>query len=96
MQQQERMKKQYQEEIEKTGYDTAELQLEHLEKESTLDLDKQYEPMNFDIKMCDVAFETEWEEYLEPQIEYLKKKAEVFNRWKNDISFYKNMISSNE
>ena len=86
----------YHEEIEKTGNDTAELQLEHLEKESTLDLDKQYEPMNFDIKMCDVAFETEWEEYLEPQIEYLKKKAEVFNRWKNDISFYKNMISSNE
>ena len=53
---------------------------------------KQYQPMKLDIKICDVAFVREWEEILGPQIDYLKKKAEVFNRWKNDINFYKNMI----
>ena len=88
----------FQEQVEKTNdlsdIDTAGLQLQYSEKD--LDLDKEYKPMNFNIKMCDVAFEREWEEYLEPQIDYLKKKAEVFNRWKNDINFYKNMISSIE
>ena len=76
------------------GIDTTEFQLQHSAKESNMVLDKEYKPMSFDIQMCDVAFETKWEEYLEPQINYLKKKAEVFNRWKNDINFYKNMISS--
>ena len=64
---------------------------EELEMESEdypeVDHDKVYEPMKFDISMSDIALTPEWRDYLDPQIQYMKKKAEVFNRWKNDINY---------
>ena len=64
-----------------------------MEKEDypEIDLDKNYLPMNFNISMSDIAFEPEWKDYLDPQIQFMKKKAEVFSRWKNDINYYFNI-----
>ena len=58
------------------------------EKEIVLDPQRSYSPINCDIPMFDIALEPQWQYYLEPQIQFLKRKAEVFNRWKNDINFY--------
>ena len=49
--------------------------------------------MDCDVPMFDISNEPQWKYYLEPQIDFLKKKAEVFNRWKNDINFYFNTSS---
>ena len=64
-----------------------------MEKEDypEINLDKNYLPMNFNISMSDIAFEPEWKDYLDPQIQFMKKKAEVFSRWKNDINYYFNI-----
>merc|ERR1719342_961341 len=52
------------------------------------DPQKIYNPMDFDISLGDIALDPTWKDLLEPQVIFLKRKAEVFNRWKNDINFY--------
>ena len=66
------------------------VKMEPLEQEIS---SENYKLLSFDIVLTDIALTPEWRTKLQPQIIFLKKKAEVFNRWKNDINFYFNMSS---
>ena len=74
-------------EEEDLAYQLARVKKEPVETEITPENFKQ---LNFDISLTDIALTPEWRHKLQPQIWLLKRKAEVFNRWKNDINFYIN------
>ena len=71
------------------GIDIIEVKSTTLAKD--INIDRTYKPMNFNIPVCDIALESQWKDYLDPQVEFLKKKVEALNRWKNDINYYFNV-----
>ena len=71
------------------GIDIIEVKSKTLAKD--IDPNRTYKPMNFNIPVCDIALESQWRDYLDPQVEFLKKKVEALNRWKNDINYYFNV-----
>ena len=78
------------EEEEDLPYQLTRVKMEPVETEVTPENFKQ---LNFDIPLTDIALTPQWRDKLQPQIWFLKRKAEVFNRWKNDINFYFNYSS---
>merc|ERR1712150_9498 len=78
------------EEEEDLPYQLTRVKMEPVETEVTPENFKQ---LNFDIPLTDIALTPQWRDKLHPQIWFLKRKAEVFNRWKNDINFYFNYSS---
>ena len=75
------------EEEEDLPYQLARVKEEPVETEI---IPENFKQLNFDIPLTDIALSPEWRHKLQPQIWFLKRKAEVFNRWKNDINFYFN------
>ena len=47
-----------------------------------------YRPMNFNVRVMDVAKNSEWSLHVEQQVNYFKRRAAVINRWENDIQTY--------
>ena len=78
---------------EEDNYQMSSVKMEPVESVDLEITPENYKQLDFDVSLTDIALTSEWRKKLEPQILFLKRKAEVFNRWKNDINFYFNSSS---